>query len=186
MSDILEFACREDFRRWLEENCLSGRGVWLLLGKPGGPKTVTAAEALEEALCFGWIDGQMQRLDERTYKKYFSMRREKSKWSEKNKALAQRLEEKGLMTEYGREKIEEAKRNGQWYAQKSPAVTEESIVRLAELLEGREPAWTNFQAMPPSVQKTYARAYLDAKTAAGREKRLAWMIDRLNRGLRPM
>ena len=137
MSDILEFACREDFRRWLEENCLSGRGVWLLLGKPGGPKTVTAAEALEEALCFGWIDGQMQRLDERTYKKYFSMRREKSKWSEKNKALAQRLEEKGLMTEYGREKIEEAKRNGQWYAQKSPAVTEESIVRLAELLEGR-------------------------------------------------
>ena len=56
----------------------------------------------------------------------------------------------------------------------------------AALLEGHEPAWANFQAMPPSVQKIYTRAYLDAKTEAGREKRLAWMVDRLNRNLKPM
>lgn len=57
-----------------------------------------------EALCFGWIDGQMQKLDDTSYKKYFSERREKSKWSEKNKALAESLEKRGLMTDFGREK----------------------------------------------------------------------------------
>ena len=91
MSDIMEFADREEFRKWLNEHCLSADGIWLLFGKAGGPKTIKAGEALEEALCFGWIDGQMQRIDDKTYKKYFSMRREKSKWSEKNKALTQKL-----------------------------------------------------------------------------------------------
>ena len=66
------------------------------------------------------------------------------------------------------------------------AVSEEQIAHLSELLEGYEPAFTNFQAMPLSVKKTYTRAYLDAKTDAGREKRIAWMVERLNQDLRPM
>lgn len=186
MDDIIEFASREDFRKWLYENCLSSAGLWLLFGKSGGPKTIKAREALEEALCFGWIDGQMQSLDDKTYKKYFSMRREKSKWSEKNKALVKSLEERGLMTDFGRIKIEEAKKNGQWYAPNPMAVTEEQISCLTALLESYEPAFTNFQAMPLSVKKTYTRAYYDAKTDAGREKRIAWMVDRLNKNLKPM
>ena len=60
-------------------------GVWLLIGKAGGPKTIKAHEALEEALCFGWIDGVMQKIDDKTYKKYFARRRKNSKWSEKTK-----------------------------------------------------------------------------------------------------
>ncbi len=186
MSDIMEFANREEFRKWLDEHCQSEEGIWLLFGKAGGPKTIKAGEALEEALCFGWIDGQMQSIDDKTYRKYFSMRREKSKWSEKNKALAQSLEERGLMTDFGRKKIEEAKKNGQWDAPKPMAVTEEQIARLSALLEGYEPACTNFQAMSLSVKKTYARAYFDARTDAGREKRIAWMVDRLNKNLKPM
>lgn len=186
MSDIMEFADREKFRAWLKDHCLSDEGVWLLFGKAGGPKTIKAGEALEEALCFGWIDGQMKSIDDKTYKKYFSMRREKSKWSEKNKALTVSLEERGLMTDFGRKKIEEAKRNGQWDAPKSMVVTEEQIACLSALLEGHEPARTNFQAMSMSVKKTYTRAYFDAKTDAGREKRIAWMVDRLNRNLKPM
>ncbi len=186
MDDILKFADREEFRSWLSQHCRSSDGVWLLFGKAGGPKTLKAGEALEEALCFGWIDGQMQSLDDKTYKKYFSMRREKSKWSAKNKALVKSLEERGLMTDFGRQKIEEAKSNGQWYAPDPMAVTEEQIACVAALLEGHEPACANFQAMPLSVKKTYTRAYLDAKTDAGREKRTAWMIDRLNRNLKPM
>ena len=137
MSDILEFANREEFRKWLNDNCLSSEGVWLLFGKAQGPKTIKAGEALEEALCFGWIDGQMQSIDDKTYKKYFSQRRENSKWSEKNKGLVKNLEERGIMTDFGR-------------------------------------------------KKTYARAYFDAKTDAGREKRIVWMVDRLNRNLKPM
>ena len=186
MSDILEFASREEFRDGLCENCLSSPGVWLLFGKPGGPKTIKAAEALEEAICFGWIDGQMEKLDDKTYKKYFSIRREKSKWSEKNKQLAERFEKQGLMTDYGRKKIEEAQKNGQWHAPAPAAVTEEQIARLTTLLEEYEPAFTNFQAMSLSVRKTYTRAYFDAKTDAGRERRIAWMVNRLNRNLMPM
>ena len=127
MSDIMEFAKREEFRQWLSDHCQSNIGVWLLFGKAGGPKTIKASEALEEALCFGWIDGQMKSLDDKVYTKYFSLRRENSKWSEKNKALAKRLEEQGLMTDWGRKKIEEAQKNGQWNAPDSPAVTEEQI-----------------------------------------------------------
>ncbi len=186
MSDIMEFADREEFRKWLEEHCLSSEGVWLLFGKAGGPKTIKAGEALEEALCFGWIDGQMQSLDDKTYKKYFSQRRENSKWSEKNKGLVKSLEERGIMTDFGRKKIEEAKKNGQWDAPKSMELTEEHIASVSAVLKEYEPAYTNFQAMSPSVKKTYARAYFDAKTDAGREKRIAWMVDRLNRNLKPM
>lgn len=186
MSNVLEFSNREAFRSWLRENGQTSGGVWLLFGKAGGPNTIKPEEALEEALCFGWIDGQMQRIDGQTYKKYFSMRRERSKWSEKNKALVQSLEARGLMTRFGREKVEEARKNGQWNAPKPAGITEEQIAGLAVQLEGQEPACTNFQAMPPSVKKTYTKAYLDAKTDAGREKRLAWIIDRLNQNLKPM
>lgn len=186
MGDVMEFANREEFRRWLSENCLTSAGVWLLFGKPGGPKTVKAGEALEEAICFGWIDGQMQSVDGKTYKKYFSMRREKSKWSEKNKKLVQSLEERGLMTDFGRRKIEQAKQNGQWDAPDLMTLGEEEIALVSALLEGYEPAYTNFQAMPLSVRKTYTRAYFDAKTEAGRERRLAWMVDRLGKNLKPM
>ncbi len=186
VSDVMEFTNREEFRQWLSDHCLSNAGVWLLFGKAGGPKTIKASEALEEALCFGWIDGQMQSIDDRTYKKYFSLRRKNSKWSEKNKALVQSLEEQGLLTDLGRGKIEEAKKNGQWDAPKSPTVTEEQIAFLSGLLKVYEPAYANFQAMSLSAKKTYTRAYFDAKTDAGREKRIAWMVDRLNRNLKPM
>lgn len=186
MRETMEFTSREDFRKWLSDNCLSTEGIWLLFGKAGGPKTIKAGEALEEALCFGWIDGQMQSIDDKTYKKYFSQRRENSKWSEKNKGLADQLEKQGKMTDYGRKKIEEAKKNGRWDAPKAPAVTEEQIGFLAVLLKEYEPAYTNFLSMSLSVKKTYTRAYFDAKTDDGREKRLSWMVDRLNKNQKPM
>ena len=90
------------------------------------------------------------------------------------------------MTDFGRAKIAEAQKNGGWDAPKPAAMTEEQIACVSALLEGHEPAYTNFAAMPLSVKKTYARAYFDAKTEASREKRMAWMVDRLNRNLRPM
>ena len=82
------------------------------------------------------------------------------------------------MTEYGRRKIEEAKKNGQWDNAASPsAISEEQIAAVAALLKENAQAYTNFQKMPASVKKTYTRAYLDAKTEAGRSRRLAWMMD---------
>ncbi|MCL1848401.1 MAG: YdeI/OmpD-associated family protein [Clostridiales bacterium] len=184
--EYLLFTSREEFRDWLEANCVSSSGVWLLFGKSGGPATVKAGEALEEALCFGWIDGQMRSIDDKSYGKYFAMRGKNSKWSEKNKSLAESLDQQGRMTNYGREKIQDAKTNGQWDAPKPAAVTDEDIEALSALLKGREPAYTNFLAMPPSVKKTYTRAYFDAKTDDGRAKRLAWMTGRLDKNQRPM
>lgn len=186
MKDILEFSDRTAFRTWLDKNSSNSEGVWLLFGKKGGPVTLSANEALEEALCYGWIDGQMQSLDDKTYKKYFSIRRANSKWSQKNKALVAELAQQGKMTDYGRAKIEEAKKNGQWDKPKVPSVTDEQIAFLADLLKEYEPAYTNFLAMPPSVKKTYTRAYYDAKTDAGRNRRIAWMVERLNQNLKPM
>jgi len=186
MNEYLQFASRDEFRSWLKDNCVSSGGVWLLFGKSGGPKTIKANEALEEALCFGWIDGQMQSIDDKSYIKYFSMRRENSKWSKKNKTLVETLEKQGIMTDYGRVKIEEAKKNGQWNAPNSMAITDEQIAVLSDLLKEYEPAYTNYQAMSPSIKKTYTRAYFDAKTDAGRDKRLSWMIERLNKNLKPM
>lgn len=186
MSDILEFSDRAKFRTWLENNGTSSEGIWLLLGKKGGPITLCANDALEEALCFGWIDGQMQSIDDKTYKKYFSIRRANSKWSEKNKALAAQLEQRGIMTDLGRSKIEEAKKNGEWNKPKPPAVTDEQIAFLSDLLKEYEPAYTNFLKMSPSVKKTYARAYYDAKTDDGRTGRITWMVKRLNENLKPM
>ena len=186
MNDILNFPDRAAFRAWLNENNASSEGVWLLFGKKGGPRTITAPEALEEALCFGWIDGQMQSLDETAYKKYFSARRANSKWSEKNKTLVEKLEQQGKMADFGRKKIEEAKSNGQWNAPKPLPVTSEQIEFLSDLLKLDDVAYINFEAMPPSVKRTYTKAYFDAKTDAGRESRLEWMLIRLRKNLEPM
>jgi uncharacterized protein YdeI (YjbR/CyaY-like superfamily) len=186
MIEHLQFASRDEFRNWLRDNCTLSGGIWVLFGKAGGPATIKASEALEEALCFGWIDGQMQSIDDKSYVKYFSMRRKNSKWSEKNKALVATLEKRGLMTDYGKTKVDEAKKNGQWDTPKPPAITDEQIAALSDLLRMHEAAHTNFLAMSPSVKKTYTRAYFDAKTDAGRNKRLSWMIERLNKKLKPM
>jgi len=187
MSEHLIFRTRNEFREWLEDNSQSSGGVWLLFGKTKEFVTVKAGEALEEALCFGWIDGVMKKIDDKSYVKYFSSRRKNSKWSEKNKTLVKSLEKSGLMTDFGRVKIEEAKKNGQWDKAVKPSdIPDEQIQAVADVLKEYEQAYKNFQAMSPSVQKTYTRAYFDAKTEAGRAKRLAWMVDRLEKNLKPM
>lgn len=186
MAEILQFADRAQFRDWLSSHWQAQTGVWLLFGKSGGPQTLKPDEALEEALCFGWIDGQMQSIDSTAYRKYFAPRRKESNWSEKNKTLALSLEKRGLMTEHGREKIEEAQRNGQWSAEKAPPISAQQIELMSALLQAYPQAYANFRAMSPSVQKTYTKAYLSAKTDTGRASRLQWMVARLEKNLNPM
>ena len=101
MEENLLFEQRADFRRWLTENATTSGGVWLVFGKTKQVKTLKASEALEEALCFGWIDGVMKKVDDDSYLKYFAARRKNSKWSEKNKKIVNKLEQQGLMTDLG-------------------------------------------------------------------------------------
>lgn len=180
------FSNKQAFYDWLQSNVETSDGVWLTFGKTSKVKTLSASEALEIALCFGWIDGQMKKIDDNQYIKYFAQRRPNSKWSEKNKRLVQELDKKGLLTEYGKKKIAEAKENGRWNQSYVVTVTDTDIQDLTELIKPHEPAHTNFLNMSPSVQKTYTKAYLDAKTDKGRTQRLTWMIDRLNNNLKPM
>ncbi len=186
MDKILTFTDRQAFREWLGKYGTESDGMWLLFGKVEKVVTLSASDALEEALCHGWIDGQIQSIDDNTYKKYFARRLPKSKWSVKNKELAQTLMDKGLMTRQGLEAIESARKNGSWDNAKRILINDEQIEMFKEIIQPYEPAYTNLQAMSHSVQRTYTGFYLDAKSDKTRLDRLGKIIDRLNRNLKPM
>ncbi len=186
MNEKIEFKNRKEFHQWLSVNGTQEEGIWILFDKTLKKSSLKANEALEEALCFGWIDGQMKSIDEYNYMKYFAKRRENSKWSEKNKKLVSELEKKGLMQDAGRLKIEEAKQSGQWDINNTIDVVDNDLNKLLDAIKGVEPAYTNFLAMSPSVKKTYTKAFMDPKTEAGKQKRMAWIIERLNQNLKPM
>jgi uncharacterized protein YdeI (YjbR/CyaY-like superfamily) len=183
---ILTFTDRRAFREWLGRHGTESDAIWLLFSKTEDLVTLTAAEALEEALCHGWIDGQIQSIDDKSYKKYFARRLPKSIWSPKNKELAQNLIEKGLMTREGLEAVERAKQTGSWDSAKRPVIDDEQIEMFRDIIRPYEPAYSNLLAMSPSVQRTYTGFYLDAKSDKTRQSRLEKIIDRLNRNLKPM
>jgi uncharacterized protein YdeI (YjbR/CyaY-like superfamily) len=182
----LLFSSREKFREWLSNNAQASKGIWLVFGKTKAVRTLTATEALEEALCFGWIDGQMKSIDDTKYLKYFARRRAKSIWSDKNKRTVQALREKGLVTEPGEQAIALAIQNGTWAAQKREPITDEQIESLAERLHGISPAYENFMKMSPSVKRTYTGAYFAPKSDDARQRSFDRIVDRLNKNLKPM
>jgi uncharacterized protein YdeI (YjbR/CyaY-like superfamily) len=187
-SDIPEllFALRSDFRTWLQENADTSEGVWLVIGKTKAVVTLSANDALEEALCFGWIDGQMKSIDETKYLKYFARRRAKSVWSEKNRKTIEILRSRGIMTELGEKAVDTAKQNGTWDAPKGEPVSDEQKEALAMKLSAYTPAYENFCNMSPSVQRTYTMRYLSFKSEEARQKDFDKIVDRLNDNLKPM
>ncbi|MEL7654399.1 MAG: hypothetical protein AAGU75_00675 [Bacillota bacterium] len=181
------FKNRLEFREWLAKNALSDEGIWLIFGKKDNPETLKASEALEEALCFGWIDGQMQSVDENSYLKYFKQRSKTSNWSVKNKSLVEKIESLGLMTDFGRAKIEIAKQNGCWNPPKPEPLTGEQLQQFEDMLKSYESAYTNYIKMPRSSRGAYAASYfLGAKTEEGKQKRFNSIIERLKLNLNPM
>ena len=181
------FTDREAFRGWLHRNHGTNKGVWLVFSKVEGLKTLKASEALEEALCFGWIDGLIKSVDEEKYLKKFTPRTNGSRWSAFNRTLAMRLMKSSRMTEHGLAAIEHAKQTGAWDAASSrPVVSDAQVEVLVKALQGADLALSNYLKMPPSVRRTYAMAYLDAKKDETRVRRLAWIVERLNANKRPM
>ena len=182
----LLFPTREDFRTWLCEHAQSSGGVWLVFGKTKPAVTLTAQEALEEALCFGWIDGQMKSIDNTKYLKYFARRRPKSVWSDKNKKIIATLRERQLMMPPGEQAVKTAKQNGSWDTPKDEPITQAQVEALAAKLHGISPAHENFQNMPKSARTAYTGLYLSYKTEEGRQRGLEKIADRLNQNLKPM
>ena len=187
MAEQVVFADREEFRQWLSENHGTNKGLWLVFSKVSGLKTLKPGEALEEALCFGWIDGQIKSLGDERYLKKFTRRGKGSRWSAFNRTLVMRLTKSGRMTEHGQAAIKQAKDAGTWDAPSGPpAVTDAEIEVLTNALQGADLALRNFLKMPPSVRRTYTVAYFDAKKEETRTKRLQWIIGRLNQNKGPM
>lgn len=180
------FSDRDEFRKWLSENYAASPGIWLILGKSGQLKTVKADEALEEALCFGWIDGLIKSVDDTRYLKKFSRRRTGSKWSVKNRKTAEELIDSGKMEEPGLISIEVAKKSGNWDLPDRETATDDQIETLVKAINGFEPALSNFLNMPLSVRRTYTTFYLDAKKEETRIRRLEKIISRLNENKGPM
>lgn len=182
----LLFSTREDFRKWLSDNAQESEGVWLVFGKTKAVVTLTANQALEEALCFGWIDGQMKSIDDTRYIKYFARRKAKSIWSAKNKKTVEMLREKSLMTELGEKAVANAIQSGTWESQNRNPVTDEQIEFLSGKLRGFTPAYENFIKMSPSVKRTYVIAYFAPKSEEAQQRGFDRIVDRLNKNLKPM
>ncbi len=183
---LLIFETREEFRKWLTNQCLTSQGVWLKFGKKGGCKTLSAEEALEEALCFGWIDGLINSLDACHYKKYFAPRRKTSKWSQKNKKLTEKLIRTDRMTAHGLRAIEQAKKNGTWDKVQDNAPRPDQIAEFESKVRAHATAYVNYCASSPSVRRQFTGFYFEAKREETRAKRLEKIIGLLEQKKRLM
>lgn len=171
-----------EWRAWLEQHHADSPGVWLVLHKKGGRVTGLDYEAaLQEALCFGWIDGQGRRRDEESSFQRMTRRGPKSLWSARNVDRIARLEAAGRMTPAGRAAVESAKADGRWEAAYSGAATAEVPADLAAAIAAEPRAQAMFEVL--SSVNRYALIYrTNAVTGAStREKKIARFVEMLAR-----
>lgn len=174
---ILQFDHQSSWGEWLDRNDTDSQGAWLKLAKKGsGVTTVTYGEALEEALCHGWIDGQVSRHDESFYLQRFTPRRPRSKWSANNRDKVERLIDEGRMKPAGLKAVEAAKADGRWDAA-YPAQSEATVpADLQQALDQNPEAKAFFATL--SSQNRYAFLFRlhGVKRPETRAKRIAQYI----------
>ncbi|WP_285242211.1 YdeI/OmpD-associated family protein [Pseudarthrobacter sp. fls2-241-R2A-127] len=189
MADDLEELLVPDaaaWRAWLEENHGTSPGVWLVLHKKGG--TVTALDypaALDEALCFGWIDGQLRRRDGESSFQRMTPRRSRSIWSARNVGHIARLEEAGKMTDAGRAAVAAAKADGRWEAAYGGQADVEVPPDLAAAIAANPAAQEMFDVLTKTNLFALVFRTTTAKQAATRERRIAGFVEMLARGETP-
>lgn len=180
---IVEMCDQAAWRTWLQANHASPDGVWLKLAKKASPTpTVTYGEALEEALCFGWIDGQVRRFDEHFYLQRFTPRRARSKWSQRNRDSAERLIAEGRMHSAGLAHIEAARADGRWeaaYPGQSDAQIPEDFQRA---LDASPAAKEFFEKLTGSTRYAFLYRLHDVRKPEARAKRIAGYIELLREG----
>jgi uncharacterized protein YdeI (YjbR/CyaY-like superfamily) len=187
MGDELPELILEDaaaWRAWLADRNAMSAGVWLVLAKRGGspPTRLRYQEALEEALCYGWIDGQVRRRDEGSYRQRFTPRRQRSVWSKRNVELAERLIGEGRMQPAGNAAVDQARSDGRWQAAYAGSATIEVPEDLAAALAAEPKAAEMFAHL--SSQNRYAILYrlATAKQPETRSRRLTKFVAMLSRG----
>lgn len=182
-SDVLVVADVAAWRTWLDGNEDSLDGVWLLLAKKGtvSPTSLTYAEALDEALCSGWIDGQRKRQDEATFRQRFTPRRSRSVWSRRNQEHVARLVEQGRMRARGQREIDRAKADGRWDRAYAGAATAEVPDDLAAALRASPGARARFDALSSQDRFAILAQLMTASREATRARRLERAVARLAR-----
>jgi uncharacterized protein YdeI (YjbR/CyaY-like superfamily) len=177
----IAFTALNEWRVWLTEHHASESLVWLLIARKGSSQQLlTLEEAVEEALCFGWIDGALKPVDKETYLLRFTPRSPTSIWSVNNQQRVERLIQDGRMTSAGLKKISEAKESGEWEA----AILREDVSSvpddLVQELDSND-AWLAFEKWPASQKKQYIYWLESAKRPETREKRVQAIVEKAKR-----
>ncbi len=175
---IITFETRNQFRCWLEQFHQKENGIWIqYFKKHTNIPTITYEEAVQEALCYGWIDSKVQTIDALRYKQVFTPRKPRSIWSDKNKERVKQLIEAGLMKPAGMKSIENAKKFGKWqksYGTKKPQKIPDS---LKTALMQNPLAWENFNNFAPSYRSTYIAWVALAKRPETIRKRIEKVLE---------
>jgi uncharacterized protein YdeI (YjbR/CyaY-like superfamily) len=183
MNEILRFRSSSEFRKWLSANHGQPDGIWLrIFKKDSGKPSITYAEALDEALCFGWIDGLKQRHDELSWRQRFTPRRPKSGWSKINTQHAERLIKAGRMKSAGQAQIDAAKKDGRWaaaYDSPSKATFPEDF--LAALRKNNK-AKAFFESLNKANRYAIAYRLQTAKKPETKQRRMEMILAMLARG----
>ncbi|TAD86927.1 MAG: hypothetical protein EAY75_06870 [Bacteroidetes bacterium] len=176
---------RQEWRGWLQDNHDKKQSVWLIYyKKKSNIPTVIYTEAVDEALCFGWIDSKSKPLDENKFMQFFSRRKEKSVWSKVNKEKIERLTREGLMTKAGFEIIETAKQNGSWTILDEA----EALVIPADLeqeFQRRQNAKQYFLNLSRSDKRNILQWLILAKREETRLKRITEIVELADQNLKP-
>lgn len=176
---------RSEWRSWLEKNHKSKQSVWLIYYKASTKiPSLTWGEAVDEALCFGWIDSTKKTIDEERYMQYFSPRKPKSNWSKINKEKVDKLIKNKLMTKAGLESIETAKKNGSWILLDSIEALEVPI-ELSEELAKRIGALEYFETLSNSAKKILLYWVVSAKREETKQKRIVEIAENASNKTKP-
>jgi uncharacterized protein YdeI (YjbR/CyaY-like superfamily) len=179
----MAFASQADWREWLAEHHADSDGVWIRFAKKGsGIPTVVYKEALEVALAYGWIDGQVKAIDAQWYRQRWTPRRARSKWSKINRAAAERMIERGEMQPAGLAEVERAKADGRWDTAYDAPSTAAVPDDLREALDADPAAARFFESLDSLNRYSILHRVQDAKRPETRARRIASFVAMCSRG----
>jgi uncharacterized protein YdeI (YjbR/CyaY-like superfamily) len=180
---VHSFGSRAEWAGWLEREHGSSAGVWLQIARnDAGAESISYAEALDAALCYGWIDGRKDRLDDRAWLQRFTPRRARSRWSKRNRALAEALIERGDMAPAGMREIERARADGRWDAAYDSHSTATVPADLRAALEQDQAAGEFFATLDSNNRYAILYRIQEARRPETRARRIAKYVAMLRAG----
>lgn len=180
----IHVATRSQWRQWLARNHEREKdGAWLVFQKKHSRRpSLDYEEAVEEALCYGWIDSIIQRINDHSYRRKFTPRKADSAWSKTNKQRVEKVTQAGRMTEFGQAKVEFAKKSGRWAVDPQPLIARDAPPELAEALDLNKSAREFFETLAPSYRRQFIGWIAMAKRPETKAVRVRESVTLLARG----